>query len=111
MNIETSIDAQVNALLLHNYFSSLVNRFFKIIPIREDSEPSLPVYMRSLQRELIGCSEFIPELGVDPLYLTLLATLEYLIDTPDCEFERVRSDVFRAIGICKQLQAAYGSRG
>ena len=80
MNVETVVGVPVDTKLLRNYFDSLVDRFFKIIPIRESEEETLPVYMQSLQMELLGCREFIPELCVDDEYMTLLAILQYLVD-------------------------------
>jgi len=46
---DTSIGAKVSDKLMSNYFTSLINSFFKILPIRESGEESLPVYIRSLQ--------------------------------------------------------------
>ena len=65
--------------LVKNYFHDLVNRFFKILPMRENGEESLQTYMRSLRVELIGGKGLIPELKVNSSYLTLMAILEYLI--------------------------------
>jgi hypothetical protein len=111
MNVETVVGVPVDTKLLRNYFDSLVDRFFKIIPIRESEEETLPVYMQSLQMELLGCREFIPELCVDDEYMTLLAILQYLVDHPECKFASVRREAFRAIRICKRLKYLYEKRG
>ena len=65
--------------LVKNYFHDLVNRFFKILPMRENGEESLQTYMRSLRVELIGGKGLIPELKVNSSYLTLMAILEYMM--------------------------------
>jgi predicted transcriptional regulator len=53
--VHTSVGEPLTGELLRNYFRNLVNQFFKILPMRENGEDSLCVYMTSLQAELIGC--------------------------------------------------------
>ena len=55
MMIQTTVGVPMDATMLNNYFRTLVNLFFKILPIKESGESSLEVYMRSLQAELLGC--------------------------------------------------------
>lgn len=86
-----------------NYVSSLVNCFYKILPMREDGEPSLQLYMEGLRREMIGFGGLIPDLCGEPMYITLLCILQSFIDHPDTAIADVRRDVFRAITICKNL--------
>lgn len=107
MTINTSAGIPVGAELIRNYFKSLVNKFFKILPIRENEEDTLQVYLRSLQIELLGNKEFIPGLSVNASYLTLLSILEYLIGNPECNVADVKREVFRAINICNKLKAIY----
>ncbi|MCQ2770658.1 MAG: hypothetical protein MJ236_02530 [Clostridia bacterium] len=97
----------MNTEIIHNYFKSLVDSFFKILPMRESDEGSLKMYIKSLQRELIGCKTFIVELQNDPLFLRLLSILQFFIDNPDEEIPVVKSEVFKAISICNKLKAAY----
>ena len=63
-------------------------------------------YMESLQREMIGCHDLIIALNNDELYLSLLSILQYLIDN-DCDTGIVKTEVFKAINICKKLQRKY----
>lgn len=107
MTIKTSTGYELEQTLLHNYFNQLVNRFFKILPIRESEEQSLPIYVERLQRELLGCQSLIPEMRDDDLYLTLLSVLQYLIDHPTCPVREVRREVFGAINICNKLKSLY----
>lgn len=105
--ITTVNDVPVSEKLLQNYFQSLVNRFFKILPIRESGEETLIVYMRSLQCELLGCKGLLPILNENSQFLTLASILQYLIDTPDCPVKDVKREVFRAIHICNHLKENY----
>lgn len=97
-------DIDINDVMLKNKFNALVNQFYKILPIKESGEPSLLQYMKSLQREMLGCKSLILALENDAQYLTLLSILQYMIDH-DCDVATVKSDVFKAIGIIKRMQA------
>lgn len=107
MMVETATGHQIDSALLCNYFDQLVNRFFKILPIRESEEQSLTVYIDRLQKELLGCKSLIPSICTDDMYLTLLSILQYLIDHPDCPVREVRREVFGAINVCNKLKSLY----
>jgi len=96
-------DIDINDVMLKNKLNALVNQFYKILPIKESGEPSLLQYMKSLQREMLGCKSLILALENDAQYLTLLSILQYMIDH-DCDVAIVKSDVFKAIGIIKRMQ-------
>ena len=97
----------INGTVVNNYLKRLVNLFFKIIPLRENNEPTLVAYMQSLQRELIGCRDLIEYLRYDAQYLSLLAKLQWMIDNPEYRFVDFRREVFSAISICNKLRAVY----
>lgn len=107
MMIETIAGHSITSELLHNYFGRLVNRFFKILPMRENQEGSLCTYMQSLQVELLGCKGFIPAMSKDSDFLTMLSILQYLIENPKCNISDVKREVFRAISICNRLQSRF----
>lgn len=109
MMVALTNGAEINSAVIYNYFRTLVNLFFKILPMRESEQASLTTYMHSLQCELCGCADLIDAINNDPRYLTLLSILEYLIRHPDCDFFVVRREVFRAISICNKLQAKYSA--
>lgn len=110
MMVETTAGTSIDTEVLHNYFRSLVNHFFKILPIREQNEKSLTTYMQSLQAELLGCKGLVSAIQNDASYLTLLSILQYLIDNPECTVREVKREVFRAISICNKLKAQYASK-
>lgn len=107
MTIQTTAGVNVDATMLSGYMCSLVNRFFKILPIRESGEDSLETYMRSLQAELLGCKELIVAIHEDPQFMSLINILQYLISHQECSLTVVKREVFRAISICNKLKAKY----
>lgn len=110
MMIRTEAGVLMDATILKNYFGSLIDRFFKILPLKESGECSLDVYMRSLQAELLGCGSLIESIRYDPMFLSLVAILQYFIDNPDCEVPFVKREVFRAISVCNKLKERYAAR-
>ena len=110
MMMSTIAGAKLDREVVQKYFRRLVDMFFKIIPMREEKEPSLKIYMESLRGEMLGCKSLIRAIDHDPSFLSLLAILQYLIDNVDNEevsFMRLRREVFRAISICNKLEAKY----
>ena len=105
--MDTLVGLPINDTFLCNYFNELVNRFFKILPIHEETPESLPSYLQSLQLELLGCKELILAINGDARYVTLLAIIQYLIDNYDCPHKTIRREVFKAIKICQKLQKQY----
>lgn len=106
----TSKGIELPDMVVSQYMKSLVGQFYKILPIKESGEPSLPKYMDSLLRELVGCRSLIVALQYDDLYMSLLSILQYMVEN-ECSTDVVRCEVFKAIRICKKLQKKYGEEG
>lgn len=108
-NIKPS--TQIDSELVCNYFRNLVNQFFKILPMREIDEVSLPIYIESLYSELLGCGNVVDGLNKDAYFLTLLSILRYMMDNPDCSVHSTKRQVFKAISICNKLKAQFTEGG
>ena len=78
--------------------------------MKEEMEPSLYEYMNSFLRELLGMKALIEDLNDEPMFLSLLSILKYLVDNPACEESVVRTEVFHAISICKKLIDRYSDK-
>lgn len=104
--MKTTVGVEMSDEVLCNYFSVLINHFFKILPLKEDQEPTLDEYMNSLLVELVGNQKLMTALNFDGLYPSLTGILKYLIDN-DCSTPVVKREVFKAISICKKLQKKY----
>lgn len=106
--IETVSGSTISYMVWSNYVRNLVNRFFKILPIREGGEKdTLRTYMISLRNELAGCSEFVVLIHDDAMFLSLLSVLQNLIDHPGSSVSTFRREVFNAISICNKLRDRY----
>ena len=100
---------RLSSEMIAKYMSNLTNRFYKILPIRENEPETLKDYVGSLLLEMIGCQSLIVTLDNDDRYLTLLSTLEYM-KVHNMEIRDVRREVFRCIGVIKKLQEKYSMR-
>lgn len=105
--IDTSVGVDIPEEMVCHYFEHLVGGLFKILPIRESGEKSLPVYLRSLQIEILGCKGLISELGNDPRFISLTSILNYLRENPYIEVREVKREVFKAIDICNKMKDKY----
>ena len=103
----TSIGVEFSDATVEQYVKSLVGQFYKILPIKESGSKSFSKYVKSFQRELIGCKSLVCAFNNDGQFLSLLSILQYLSDNDNCETAIVRVEVFKAIDICKKLQSRY----
>ena len=112
MSAKTSIGGELNAELLKNYFHTLVNQVYKILPMREKETESLGKYIWRLEAELIGGYGLIEEVRSDAYYGSLLNILHYLNEHGgECPVEQVKQLVFEGIGICEKLSRRYAEGG
>ena len=104
--IASTIGISLDENLIAKYFNTLVNKIFKILPIIENQEESISVYMESLGVELTGFQSLLPSVGEDPSYLSLLSIYKWLtenIDDSDEKYKVIRREVFHAISLCKKM--------
>lgn len=112
--MESSLGIVIEETLVSKYFNSLVNKIFKILPIIENKEESITVYMESLGVELIGFQNLLPAVGEDPAFLSLLSIYQWIADNAvDAEdnYKIIRREVFHAISLCKKMQAQFSTEG
>ena len=107
MIIDTKHNQKLDGMLLNNYLCNLVNRIFKILPIRENEEPTLPTYIDGLLTELVGCKELLPALREDAIFLSILAVLQFLSSNPSSPIRVFRREVFGLISACNKLKSKY----
>ena len=91
---------------LSQYFNYLVGKTFKILPLYEEDSSTLPSYLKSYQRELIGNSKLFDELSGEPKFVTLLATIEYLAS---CDYDHnvCKSEVLKCTNIINDINRKY----
>jgi len=99
---------QIPNEIFNNYLKYLVGKLFKVLPMKEQEVSSLNTYLRSLQIELIGSTELIGMLKYDAEFLSLMNTIQFLIEN-NFDNATCKREVFRCISILKNLQIKYFS--
>ena len=95
---------------ISQYLNSLVGKTFKILPLYEESVSTLPSYLKSYQRELIGASTLFSQIGDDPKFITLLSTIEYL-SFNEYDHDVCKSEVLKCTNIIHYLNEKYFGGG
>lgn len=102
------IDTKYNPIptkLCSNYFVILINRFYKILPLKEEASPTITQYITSLLSEMTGNKELIDLLQNDGQYLSLLGSLEYLMLCDNVK--TCKREIFKCIRIIEELNRKY----
>lgn len=106
----TGIGVNISEALIVEYLNMLVNKVFKILPIIENQEESISVYVESLRCELQGFQSLLPSIGEDPTFLSFLSIVQWLTENvvnDEVQYKVIRREVFHAISLCKKLQAPF----
>lgn len=92
--------------MFNNYLEYLINKLFKILPMKEQGVSTLHTYLQSLQIELIGSTELINAIKCDAQFLTLLNTIQFFIEN-EYDKKTCKREIFKCIHIIKNLQKKY----
>jgi hypothetical protein len=90
----------------NNYFKFLINKTYKILPMKEEKSETLKSYLESYQRELIGNQKLIIELTNEPQFITVLNIIQYLI-SEEYSLDTCKKEVFRCIHILEKIKDKY----
>lgn len=93
-----------------NYFKFLINKTYKILPLKEEGSETLNSYLESFLRELIGNRELVTILIDEPRFITVLNTIQYLI-SEDYSIKTCKSEVFKCIHILEEISTQYFEGG
>lgn len=102
----TSVYGEIPNENLSQYFKYLVGKTFKILPLYEENSTTLPSYLKSYQRELIGDSQLFSELRNETKFITLLATIEFLV-SGEYDHDVCKSEVLKCTNIINDINKKY----
>lgn len=98
--VETVYNSIPNELYV-NYMNSLTNRIFKILPMKDEKNDTVDIYIANLLFEMTGEYDLIIFLKNDRRYLGVLNKLQGLL-TDDSNYRSVIFDCLSDIKILKQ---------
>ena len=102
--IETKYNTIPNELF-DNYLHSLINRIYKILPLKEENSKTVSRYIESLLSEMTGSTDVILFLKSDEQYLSIINTLEYICFSKDIAL--CKREIFKCIHIVENLIEKY----
>ena len=88
------------------YFEFLINKTYKILPLKEENSDTLKSYLESYQRELIWNMDLIPLLVDEPRFITVLNTMQFLI-SEEYSDKVCKREVFKCIHILEAIKEKY----
>lgn len=89
------------------YLDSLVNNVFKVLPLYEEENVGVSIYIDSLLFEVYGLDKVVPIEGSYE-YLTILSTIESIkseMEKEDSSKKVIRREVFKCINIIKNMSS------
>lgn len=92
------------------YFEFLINKTYKILPLKEEKSDTLKSYLESYQRELIGNMDLVPMLVNEPKFITVLNTIQFLI-SEEYSDKVCKREVFKCIRILEEINEKYFKEG
>lgn len=92
------------------YFEFLINKTYKILPLKEEKSDTLKSYLESYQRELIGNMDLVPLLVDEPKFITVLNTMQFLI-SEEYSDKICKREVFKCIHILEEINEKYFKEG
>ena len=93
-----------------NYFEFLINKTYKILPLKEEKSKTLKSYLESLLRELLGNKELVTILVGEPQFITVLNTMQFLI-SEEYTVKVCKKEVFKCIRILEEINLKYFKGG
>jgi hypothetical protein len=92
---------EVGLVQYNEYCERLIDKIFKLLPLKEEGNKTLPKYTDSLLIELWGGREIINPFSESPEFLSLVCSVTGMKTLE--EKAVYRSKVFECIEICKRL--------
>lgn len=87
---------------LDSYLHNLINKVYKILPMKEEQCDTLTSYILSLENELIGCYELWDILDDSPQFLAVINIIKYL-SIEEYDISTCKREVFKAIHLIEKV--------
>lgn len=98
-----SKDVKVPSRALDGYLQNLINKVFKILPMKEEQCGTLPSYLQSLESELVGCYKLWDILTDEPQFLALINVVNFLA-VEEYDVAVCKREVFKAIHLVESVK-------
>lgn len=93
-----------------NYFTFLINKTYKILPLKEEGSATLHSYLESYLRELIGNSSLVSVLVNEPRFISVLNTMQFLA-AEEYDVKTCKKEVFKCIRLLEEINKRHFCEG
>ena len=93
-----------------SYFNFLIDKTYKILPLKEENSSTLKSYLESFLRELIGNQKLIALLVDEPQFISVLNIMQFLI-AEEYPVSVCKKEVFKCIHILGEIKNKYFKGG
>lgn len=97
--MKTKYGAEIDSETMVEYFQLLINKIFKLLPMKEQNILTLDDYTYSILQEIAGGNKLILN---DKYFVELLCNLENLSEIKG-DYKKYRSQIFKCINICQKI--------
>lgn len=94
---------EIPDILTYNYLSRLIDKLFKIIPLKETRSQTINTYIEDLLFELSGNTSVFKDSNYNSKILDIITIVES-VRTNDMLHEEYRRLIFKCINTVQQLQ-------
>jgi len=98
----------ISEQLCENYMSILIDGIFKILPLKEENNPTVEEYISSLISEMVGFKNIVDVINNDGRYLKVICSLESIMNCTNIVF--CKKEIFKCINIIDKLKYKYFAR-
>ena len=95
---------------LNSYLQNLINKVYKILPMKEEQCSTLESYLLSLENELIGCYELWEILEGSSQFLAIINIIKYL-SIEEYDIQTCKREVFKAIHLIENVNKEIEKEG
>lgn len=94
----------------YNYFNFLINKTYKILPLKEECSATLKSYLESYLCELIGNTSLVSTLVDEPRFISVLNTLQFLA-AEEYDVKTCKKEVFKCIHLLEEINKKHFFKG
>ena len=94
---------EVQNEVCYNFFTRLVDKLFKIIPLKESKSNTVDSYIQDLIYELLGNNAIFEMTECNPKILDIICVLES-VKNENMKHSEYRRNIFKCITIAEQLK-------
>ena len=87
---------------IKSYLKTLIDKVYKVLPMKEENSETLHCYLTGLTHELIGAYRLHFELVDEPRFLNVVSIVKYL-ESNDFDTATCKREVFKAIRLIQNI--------